>query len=286
MIIYEAQRCFGNRWCEISKLLPGRTENAVKNRYRSSIDSTSKVKLIHCFGRWNSCAMKKWLKDRNLEPGPNMNLRNGSKAEMYQAVMNFRRAISIAGVELSAEANQALSAFNDDTSEDEYSDASVATGSVRSVRSVRSDPPEIDRDQMELNMFKEEAMLLLKSNSSDSVMNTVLNYDLNEQNPSSFPSDAVYSGNNMYRAPIVIKEEPERDGVSPFQSLQPEEYHVVDALHQIKRSPYNDMISSPSVPSANSFVSNAPDTQQSKRQKSGIYICIFEMINVNFLPRW
>lgn len=211
--------------------------------------------------------MKKWLKDRNLEPGPNMNLRNGSKAEMYQAVMNFRRAIATAGVELSAEANQALSAFNDDTSEDEYSDASVATGSVRSVRSVRSDPPEIDRDQIELNMFKEEAMLLLKSNSSDSVMNTVLNYDLNDQTPSNYGNDSVYS--SAYRVPIIIKEEPERDGVSPFQSLQPEEYHVVDALHQIKRSPYNDMISSPSVPTTNSFVNNIPDVQQSKRQKSG-----------------
>lgn len=213
--------------------------------------------------------MKKWLKDRNLEPGPNMNLRNGSKAEMYQAVMNFRRAITTAGVELSAEANQALSAFNDDTSEDEYSDASVATGSVRSVRSTRSDPPEIDRDQMELNMFKEEAMLLLKSNSSDSVMNTVLNYDLHEQTPSSFTNDSVYNS-NMYRVPLIIKEEPERDGISPFQSLQPEEYHVVDALHQIKRSPYNDMLSSPSVPSSNLFVNNVPDMQQSKRQKSGM----------------
>ena len=78
--LYEAQRNFGNRWCEISKILPGRTENAVKNR-------------------WNSSTMKKWLKEHNLEPGSGHPICDLSMpGGLDQAIRSFKSSLDAAGV--------------------------------------------------------------------------------------------------------------------------------------------------------------------------------------------
>jgi hypothetical protein len=89
-ILYEGQRQFGNRWCDISKVLPGHTENSVKNR-------------------WNSNQMRKWLKDNDLRAGSGVPLYGiVTVKDLQRALSDFARSLAEYSITISKESEATL----------------------------------------------------------------------------------------------------------------------------------------------------------------------------------
>jgi hypothetical protein len=174
--------------------------------------------------------MKKWLKDRSLEPGPTQVLKNSSKAEMREAVLQFRKNISTAGLELSAEALNALSAFDDETS-DEESDREESVASSQVPHMSSSEIQDSDREKG-IRAIHDDAMYFLKTTSSDStVLSNILRFDTVDHQ--------MVNGQNMNSQKNFLRSV---DNKSPFPALKLDqsdshEVEVADALYQLKKSP-------------------------------------------------
>jgi hypothetical protein len=49
-LVFAAQMRMGNKWAEISKLIPGRTDNVVKNHFHSTLRRELRIVLRRIFG--------------------------------------------------------------------------------------------------------------------------------------------------------------------------------------------------------------------------------------------
>ncbi len=83
--------------------------------------------FVHC--RWNSCTMKKWLKDHNLQPGSGLSHHIATKDGMMVALTAFKEALSLAGVRLehSDDTSSALLSLLSGGDTDHHSDDDSAT---------------------------------------------------------------------------------------------------------------------------------------------------------------